>query len=60
MKHVLRALLLSALATGAFAWVLSRLHPRPKPAVARPGEVDADELPPEARERLLEELDRLL
>ncbi|WP_397546779.1 hypothetical protein ABUL39_13180 [Rhodothermus marinus] len=60
MKRVFRALLLSALATGAFAWVLSRLHPRPKPAAVRPGEVDADRLSPEAQERLLEELDRLL
>ncbi|MDQ7040863.1 MAG: hypothetical protein Q9M35_07970 [Rhodothermus sp.] len=60
MKRILRALLLSALATGGFAWVLSRLYPRPKSTVTRSSEVDADQLTPEAQEQLLEELDRLL
>lgn len=60
MNRVLRALLLSVLATGAFAWMLFRLHPRSKPVAGRFGEVDADALPSLVRERLLEELDRLL
>lgn len=62
MTRILRALLLSMLATGVFAWLLQRwgLWKKPRLSTGTPLEIEADQLPPEEQERLLDELERML
>lgn len=60
MNKIVRALLISAAATGAFAFVLASLRERPAgEAAAAPGDpllVDADRMPEAQQKALLDEL----
>lgn len=59
MSKLFRALLVSAVATGAAAVVLKLIEPEapPVPSKATGPYVDADALPKEQRDALLQELD---